>query len=327
VTAPADPVDAVLNRAVRSLEWWAARDGDATSSILGTGAIHRLERLGADRLGHASGLALPSGTAALRAALEAVGVGPGDDVVVPEEDWWAARAAVQSLGATATLVDVHGPELALDPAAAAAACRANTRAVVVTHLFGVPARSAALRSLLPDHVAIIEDVAQALGATSDDGRPVGAVGDVAVTSFGPGKVVDAGEGGLAATSDDVLLHRMVCATQHPAGQVARGVSPPQPGNLEARIHPVAAVMACHGLEGLDDELARRRSRRAAVERIVRELLPGAVLPDGLDRSVGARVPVRLGSIEDGHLLRAHGLDVRAVSSISARELQPTVLVG
>lgn len=317
----------ILARSATALAWWRSTDGASTSSILGTGAIRRLEDLGAQHLGHEFAISVSSGTFALRAALAAVGVRSGDEVVVPLANWHAADAAVVSLGATPIPADVTGASLALDPAAARLACTPRTTAVVVAHLFGVPVDVAELRSHLPAGMPIVEDVAQALGAAFD-GRPAGSTGDIAICSFGPGKIVDAGEGGLAATSDPDLFDRMVRATQHPAGQQARGVAFGGSDALMARIHPVAAVLACHEFERLPDELADRRSERGRAADLVARVCPDAVLPAGIAGASGRSFPIALPpepepvpavpvrSVLDvgtwGRALRAAGLECQVV---------------
>lgn len=282
----------VLTRAEDAISWWRSAGDGSTSSILGTGAVERLEQEAAQRLGHRLGVALPSGTLALRAALDALGVSAGDEVIVPAVDWGAASAAARSLGAEAVFAAVRPPALGISPTDVARRVTPRTRAVVVTHLFGVAADTGAVRALLPEAVAVVEDCAQAFGARRDD-RPVGALGDLAICSFGPGKLVDAGEGGLVATSNPELHRRMVMATQHPAGQVLRGIATPDLANLTTRIHPVAAVMACHALETMDDELeARASGRQELAARIVR-VCPDTVLSPWGPESTGVALPALL----------------------------------
>lgn len=298
----------VLSRAEAALAWWRSSRGSATSSILGTGAVDLLEREAAELLGHRHGLALPSGTAGLRVALAALGVGHGDEVIVPAFDWGAATAAATSLGARVVTARVEAPTMGISATDVAAKSTARTRAVVVTHLFGVPADTAAVRAVLRPDVAIVEDCAQAFGARSV-GRPVGALGDAAVCSFGPGKIIDAGEGGLVACSDHDVHLRMVAATQHPAGQVVRGVDAPDLTNLAARIHPVAAVMACHELTHLDAALELRARARRRVAEVAGRACPDLEL-SAVAGGSGWGIPALLGSEADVAALAAAGLVAR-----------------
>ena len=167
-----------------------------------------LEAEVAARCGARHGIGVGSGTDALRLALTALGVGPGDEVVTPAFSFVASASTILMVGATPVFVDVDPATLALDPDALARALTPRTRAVIVVHLYGHPApidRVVAVARAA--RVAVVEDAAQAIGATWD-GRPVGSWGDVACLSFYPTKNLGAcGDGGMLVTSrDDVLAH-------------------------------------------------------------------------------------------------------------------------
>ena len=140
-----------------------------------------------------------SGTAALQVALHAVGVGRGDEVVIPVSTCAAVAMATLQLGAVPILAEID-PSLTLDPARLAERLTPRTRAIVAVHQYGLCADIAALRRALPPGAALIEDCAQALGA-SLDGHPVGRLGDVAVFSFCHGKIVSGGQGGMICCDD------------------------------------------------------------------------------------------------------------------------------
>jgi dTDP-4-amino-4,6-dideoxygalactose transaminase len=128
-------------------------------------------------------LGVSNGTDALRLALEACGVGPGDEVIVPAFTFIATATAVSALGAKPVLADVDPKTLTLDPASARKVLTKKTKAVVPVHLYGQPADVDALKGL---GVRLVEDAAQAHGALYK-GRPVGALGDLAAFSFYPSK--------------------------------------------------------------------------------------------------------------------------------------------
>jgi dTDP-4-amino-4,6-dideoxygalactose transaminase len=249
---------ALLARSRAALDAWEPRMEGPSSSLTGGGAISLLERRFADYCGVRYALALPSGTLALRAALAAVGVRPGSRVVVPALDWPAAAAAVLSLNARPVPADTTSGWFLVDPQAVEARLDRHTRAVVVTHIAGVPADLTSLRAVCDDRgIALIEDGSQALGARTE-ARPVGSFGAAGVFSLGPGKLVDAGEGGVLVTDRDDLYRAAVRATQHPLRQLRGGIHPPDPLALSARIHPLAAIVGVHGLDGIEHELVRRR---------------------------------------------------------------------
>jgi len=231
-----------------ALAWWADTEPDwPTSSVLGSGAVAAAEAAFSERHGGRPALLLPSATYALRVALQAAGVTAGDQVICGAIDWPAGYAAIVSLGAVPVPVAADPLTLTLDPAAAAAARTRETRAVLACHLHGVCADVPALRRLLPG-VPVIEDAAQAFGSRLD-GRLAGTMGDAAVLSLGPGKQIDAGEGGVLLCRGRARYQRAVAIACHPLRLLLAGQPPPAPAALSVRPHPVAAVLALHRLAG------------------------------------------------------------------------------
>jgi dTDP-4-amino-4,6-dideoxygalactose transaminase len=142
-----------------------------------------------------------SGTVALKLALEAFGIGPGDEVIVPVNTFIATALAVTALGANPVLVDVHPDSLSIDVDAAARAVTRKTRAIVPVHLFGRMAdMDACLRLARRYSLVVVEDAAQAHGA-KQNGRRAGSIGDAGCFSFYPSKNLGAmGDGGAFVTS-------------------------------------------------------------------------------------------------------------------------------
>ncbi|HYV16954.1 MAG TPA: DegT/DnrJ/EryC1/StrS family aminotransferase [Conexibacter sp.] len=153
--------------------------------------------------GHAIGVA--NGTDALTIALRAMGVGPGDEVVVPSFTFYASAEAIPPTGATPVFCDVDPETMCVTPETVKAALTPRTKAVVVVHLFGNVAPVRAIEAL---GVPVLEDAAQAAGSTSPDGRP-GALGTAATFSFFPSKNLGCfGDGGAITTSDRELADRV-----------------------------------------------------------------------------------------------------------------------
>jgi dTDP-4-amino-4,6-dideoxygalactose transaminase len=157
---------------------------------------------------HAIGVG--SGTDALQLILRALGIGPGHEVITVANSFIATAEAVSYTGATPVLVDCSLDDYLIDPAAVAAAITPRTRAIMPVHLYGQPANMDALAALAKKHgLALIEDAAQAHGATLKDGRPCGALGLASAFSFYPGKNLGAfGDGGAVNTSDDALARQL-----------------------------------------------------------------------------------------------------------------------
>jgi len=160
-------------------------------------------------------LATTSCTTALHLALAALGIGPGDEVIVPSFTWVATANAVLYCGATPVLCDVDPATNNIDPESVAAKITPRTRAVIPVHLFGLCADMDALRAVLPAHVRIVEDAACASGAAYN-GTPAGGLGDMACFSFHPRKSVTTGEGGMLVTNDDALAARANVMRNHGA---------------------------------------------------------------------------------------------------------------
>ncbi|MBI1848111.1 MAG: DegT/DnrJ/EryC1/StrS family aminotransferase [Candidatus Rokubacteria bacterium] len=164
------------------------------------------------------GIGVGSGTDALRLALTAVGVGPGDEVLTPAFSFVASASTILMAGAVPVFVDVDPATFALDPDAAERAISARTRAVVAVHLYGHPAPMDAVGALARRHgLAVIEDAAQAVGA-SYAGRPVGAWSDATCLSFYPTKNLGAaGDAGMVLTDRDDVAARVRRLRHHGDG--------------------------------------------------------------------------------------------------------------
>src|SRR3954454_8349572 len=161
-------------------------------------------------------LAVTSGTAALEVALAALGVGPGDEVIVPAWSWISCFTAIMRVGGTPVLAEIDDT-FCLAPGEVMRLKTPRTKAVLLVHYQGVAAE---LDKLVPEcraaDVRLLEDCAEAMGATYH-GRPVGTFGDIATFSFQHNKFMTSGEGGMIATNDAALYERSV--RMHDLGQM------------------------------------------------------------------------------------------------------------
>src|SRR4051795_4914082 len=154
--------------------------------------------------GHAIGVA--NGTDALTLALKAMGVGPGDEVVVPSFTFYASAEAIPPTGARPVFCDVDRETFCVTQETGREAITPRTKAVIVVHLFGNVAPVAEIEAL---GVPVLEDAAQAAGSTAADGRRAGALGAISTFSFFPSKNLGAfGDAGAVVTSDDALDERV-----------------------------------------------------------------------------------------------------------------------
>lgn len=170
--------------------------------------IDRFEAAFAAYLGVRHAIAVSNGTVALHLGLHALGVGPGDEVIVPDLTFAATAHTVLQTGAVPVLADVSEETWCLDPRAVERALTGRTRAVVPVHLFGQPADLEALLALTaPRGIRVLEDAAEAHGASVADGRKAGAVGALGAFSFYGNKLMTTGEGGMLTTDDDAVARR------------------------------------------------------------------------------------------------------------------------
>ena len=190
----------------------------ALAAVVATGQltmgpqVDAFEHALAEAVGTAHAVALSSGTAALHLAVLALGIGSGDEVIVPAYTFPATANAVEVTGARAVLVDVDPETFLVRPELVAEAVTPRTRAVLAVHLFGRPVDWEELQTAVPQDVVLLEDAAGALGARYRD-TPCGALGLLACLSFHPRKIVTTGEGG-AVTTDEAELAASVRRLRH-----------------------------------------------------------------------------------------------------------------
>jgi dTDP-3-amino-3,4,6-trideoxy-alpha-D-glucose transaminase len=196
-TSPLSPLRAEIRAAVH-------RVLDNGQFILGP-EVQAFEREWAAYLGAGHAIGVANGTEAITIGLRALGVGPGDEVVVPSFTFWASAEAIPATGATPVFCDVDPDTMCVTAETVKAAMTPRTKAVIAVHLFGNVAPVAEIEAL---GVPVLEDAAQAAGTTSRDGRP-GALGTIATFSFYPSKNLGAfGDGGAITCRDAELADRV-----------------------------------------------------------------------------------------------------------------------
>lgn len=171
--------------------------------------VSKFETAMADVCGTEHAFATSSGTSALHLSLVAAGIGPGDEVIVPDLTWIACGNVVEYVGADPVFVDVTEETFTLDADSVKNAVTARTAAIMPVHLYGFPCDMDPLLSLAAKHdFFVVEDCAEAHGAEYRD-NPVGSMGDVGCFSFYGNKILTTGQGGMIVTDDDELAERLV----------------------------------------------------------------------------------------------------------------------
>jgi perosamine synthetase len=215
--------------------------------------VTELEALVARAAGTEHAVAVSSGTAALHLSVLALGLGPGDEVLVPAYTFPATGNVVALCGARPLLVDVDPVTMNMDPADAARRVTPRTRAVLAVHLFGRPAPLEEYPQL-----PVVEDAAGALGAARG-GRPCGSLGALACFSFHPRKIVTTGEGGAVTTGDPALAESVRSLRHHGWLPSDRYEDLPRPA-FNYRLSDVLCALGIPQLRRLDE-------LRAAYERV------------------------------------------------------------
>ncbi len=200
-----------------------------------------------------------SGTAALHLSVLALGIGPGDEVIVPAYTFPATANVVALAGARPVLVDVDPETMNLTAETVAQALTERTKAVLVVHLFGRPAPWESLEGVAPEGVALLEDAAGALGARSR-GRACGGLGRLGCLSFHPRKIVTTGEGG-AVTTDDVEIADAIRRFRH-HGIEPRGDFEINSPGLNYRLPDILCALGSSQMGRLE-RLLEERERLAA----------------------------------------------------------------
>lgn len=196
-------------------EWHAVREPLLSGWLTQGPKVAAFEKRFADLHGAKHALAVTSCTTGLHLALLGVGVGPGDEVIVPAFTWVATANAVIYCGAKPVFVDVSRDSYNIEISDVVRRITPRTKAVIAVHLFGLCADIDALREALPAQVKIIEDAACAAGGQYK-GRSAGVLGDIAAFSFHPRKSITTGEGGMVTTNDRAAAEIMDQLRNHGA---------------------------------------------------------------------------------------------------------------
>jgi perosamine synthetase len=224
--------------------------------------VDELETELARACGVAHAIAVSSGTAALHLAILALGIGPGDEVIVPAYTFPATANVVALAGGRPVLVDVDPETMNLDLGRVYEAVTPRTKAVIAVHLFGRPLAWDELQSAVPPEVHLVEDAAGALGARWQ-GMPCGGLGILGCLSFHPRKIVTTGEGGAVTTADGDLADAIRRLRHH--GIEPRGdfeIATPGPNY---RLSDVLCALGIPQVRRLEELLERREALASAYQ--------------------------------------------------------------
>ena len=220
--------------------------------------IIRFEEAFKAHLGVKYAIATSSCTGALHMGMHALGIGPGDEVIMADTNWIATAAPIVHLGATPVLVDILPDSWCLDPEQVEAAITPKTKAIVAVHLYGNLCDMDALMAIGERHgVAVIEDSAEAVGSMYH-GKRAGSIGRFGAFSFHGTKTITTGEGGMFVTNDADLYERVLTLSNHGRARGQKKQFWPDIVGFKYKMSNIQAAIGCAQMHRIDDLINRKR---------------------------------------------------------------------
>jgi dTDP-4-amino-4,6-dideoxygalactose transaminase len=245
-------------------EWFELIHATGTSGAFVLGPnVTEFEKEFASYIGAKHAIGCANGTDALVLSLRALGVGPGDEVIVPPFTFFATAEVVTIVGATPVFVDIEADSYNIDPQQIRSAITPKTKAIIPVHLYGCPAKMEEIAAIAREHkLAVVEDCAQAFGATAN-GRRVGGIGDTGTFSFYPTKVLGCyGDGGMVTTNRDDVAEHLRRLRNH-------GQNKPYMHNeigYNSRLDEIQAALLRLKMRGIDQDIAGRETVAVAYDK-------------------------------------------------------------
>jgi perosamine synthetase len=279
--------------------------------------IEKFELAFKNHLGVKYAIATSSCTGALHMGLAAVGLEPGDEVILADSNWIATVAPVVHLGARPVFVDILEDSWCLDPTQVQAAITPRTKAIIATHLYGNLCDMERLLAIAQQHeVALIEDAAEAIGSIYF-GKRAGSMGRFGCFSFHGSKTITTGEGGMFVTNDDELYQRVMTLANH--GRVSGQVKQfwPEVIGYKFKMSNVQAAIGLAQLERVSELVARKREIFYAYRDRFGNIPGVSMNPEPRGTQIGAWMPTLIFAKETGvtreqlqAAFRAENIDAR-----------------
>lgn len=225
--------------------------------------IGRFEQAFKTHLGAEYAIATSSCTGALHMGMAALGIGPGDEVILADTNWIATASPIVHLGATPVFVDILSDTWCLDPTKVEAAITPRTKAIVAVHLYGNLCDMDALLAIGQRHgIPVIEDAAEAIGSVYH-GKRAGTMGAFASFSFHGSKTMTTGEGGMFVTRDADLYERVLTLSNHGRARGQTKQFWPDAVGYKYKMSNIQAAIGCAQMERIDELIGRKREILAA----------------------------------------------------------------
>ncbi len=220
--------------------------------------IHRFEESFRQHLGVKHAIATSSCTGALHMGLAALGVGPGDEVILADANWIASAAPITYLGATPVFVDILPDTWCLDPQQVRDAISPKTKAIIAVHLYGNLCEMDELMALGEQYgIPVIEDAAEAIGSIYHSKR-AGSIGKFGTFSFHGTKTITTGEGGMFVTDDSELYERVLTLSNHGRARGQTKQFWPDTVGFKYKMSNIQAAIGCAQVERIDELISRKR---------------------------------------------------------------------
>ncbi len=252
--------------------------------------IDRFEELFKQHLGVSYAIATSSCTGALHMGMAALGIGPGDEVIMADTNWIATASPIVNLGAKPVFVDILSDSWCLDPEKAEAAITPRTKAIVAVHLYGNLCDMARLLAIGKKYgIPVIEDAAEAIGSAYH-GKRAGSMGKFGAFSFHGTKTLTTGEGGMFVTNDADLYERVLTLSNH--GRV-RGQTKqfwPDLVGFKYKMSNIQAAIGCAQMERIDDLITRKRKILGYYKNQLADLNCATLNPEPVGVENGAWMP-------------------------------------
>ena len=252
--------------------------------------IVRFEEAFKKHLGVKYAIATSSCTGALHMGMAALGIGPGDEVIMADTNWVASAAPIVHLGAKPVFVDIDATSWCLDPDQVEAAITPKTKAILAVHIYGNLCDMGRLLAMGAKHgIPVIEDAAEAIGSQYQ-GRRAGSMGAFGSFSFHGTKTMTTGEGGMFVTNDAALYETVLTLSNHGRARGQTKQFWPDMVGFKYKISNVQAAIGCAQVERIDDLIARKREIFANYRELLKPHPEVTVNPEAAGNVNGAWMP-------------------------------------
>lgn len=261
--------------------------------------INRFEEMFKKHLGVKYAISTSSCTGALHMGLAALGIGPGDEVIMADTNWVATVSPIVHLGAAPIFVDILPDSWCLDPNKVEAAITAKTKAIIAVHLYGNLCAMDRLLALGKQYgIPVIEDAAQAIGSIYHNQR-AGSMGKFGVFSFHGTKTITTGEGGIFVTNDLNLYEQVLTLSNHGRAKDQTKQFWPSVVGYKYKMSNIQAAIGCAQLERIEELTVQKRSILRTYQELLKDLPEVSLNPEAEGIINGAWMPTVVFSLQSG----------------------------